>query len=202
MERDGTATRDPDADRADLLASVRDPSRFGQLFERHVIALFRYFARRVGPDAAEDLAGATFAEAFANRGRYDPALASPRAWLFAIATTKVLHHRRGLARRGVAEARLTDPVEPEAATEVLIRRLDDGARLDAALSLIGPELREIVLLIAIGELSYEECATALQIPLGTVQSRLFRARQALRGLLEDPTANLLVIRSNSEGGSL
>ena len=185
-------------DRRALVDSVADPTRFGDLFERHVVAIYRYLARRVGSDLAEDLTSATFAEAFRNRARYDTDLASPRAWLFGIATTHVLHHRRSEARRLNAYARLDSTSEEEAATEVLVRQLDAAVRLDAALLLIGDELRDVVLLIAIAELTYEECASALEIPIGTVRSRLARARKELRALLEEPTDGL-TCRTTTEG---
>jgi RNA polymerase sigma factor (sigma-70 family) len=185
-------------DRRALVDSVADPTRFGDLFERHVVAIYRYLARRVGSDLAEDLTSATFAEAFRNRARYDAALASPRAWLFGIATTHVLHHRRSEARRLGAYGRLGAVPEEEAATEVLVRQIDDTARLDAALLLIGEELRDVVMLIAVAELTYEECAAALEIPIGTVRSRLSRARRELRGLLEEPPGGL-ACRTTTEG---
>jgi RNA polymerase sigma-70 factor (ECF subfamily) len=64
--------------------------------------------------------------------------------------------------------------------------------------LIGEELRDVVMLIAIAELTYQECAAALVIPIGTVRSRLARARKELRALLEEPPGGL-TCRATTEG---
>jgi RNA polymerase sigma factor (sigma-70 family) len=174
-----------DDDRNDLVASRDDPARFGRVFERHVVAIYRYAARRVGIEEAEDVTATTFADAFRNRSRFDPMRASGRAWLFGIATTTIQHHRRSEARRHEAQARVLAPVEPALTADLIIAQLEDSARLDSALAAINTELRDVVMLIAVAELSYDECATALRVPIGTVQSRMWRARQQLRALLGD-----------------
>ena len=170
-------------DRADVLASVAVPARFAMVFERHVVGVHRYLARRVGATDADDLTGETFAVAFRSRARYDPEQAAVRAWLFGIATNLLLHHHRGESRRLAAESRVGRLAEPELAVDRLVERIDDAARLEEALECIEPELRDVLFLVAAADLSYEETAAALGIPVGTVRSRLWRARQLLRAVL-------------------
>lgn len=78
----------PACDDATLIAqSLRAPERFGVLFDRHAPAIFRYAARRLGPDAAGDIVAETFLTAFRARGRYDPAYLDAGPWLYGIATS-------------------------------------------------------------------------------------------------------------------
>lgn len=78
----------PACDDATLIAqSLRAPERFGVLFDRHAPAIFRYAARRLGPDAADDIVAETFLTAFRARGRYDPAYLDAGPWLYGIATS-------------------------------------------------------------------------------------------------------------------
>ena len=185
-------------DRDDLAASLSDPTRFGGLFDRHVHAVHRYLARRTSLEDADDLTAATFVTAFRARRSYDPAAASPRAWLFGIATNQVLHHRRSHARYARALNRMPSPVPPEPTTDALERQLDAKPLIEAALSLIGDELREVVLLIGVAELTYAECADALRIPIGTVRSRYARARRELRDLLDEPDLDNLALNTAEE----
>lgn len=181
METLGTVAED----REDIAASVREPARFGHLFDRHVSAIHSYLSRRTSPEDADDLASATFVTAFRVRRTFDPALGSARAWLFGIARNEVLHYRRAGARSALARQRMPCVIEPEPSTDALERRLDAQRRVENALSLIGDELREVVLLIGVGELTYAECAGVLDIPIGTVRSRYARARRVLRDLIEE-----------------
>ena len=96
----GPAGAGPDAgDDASLIArSLRAPECFGLLFDRHAPAVHRYIARRLGPDAADDLVAETFLVAFRKRGRYDAGQADARPWLYGIATRLVGQHRRDEVR--------------------------------------------------------------------------------------------------------
>jgi RNA polymerase sigma factor (sigma-70 family) len=192
------STADTTEDHADLEASLTDPDRFGGLFDRHVRSVHRYFARRASLEDAEDLTATTFVAAFRARASYNPAAASPRAWLFGIATNQVLHHRRSYARRARALDRIATPVRSELATDLVDGHLDAKALIDAALALIGDELRDVVLLIGVTELTYAECADALRIPIGTVRSRYARARRELRALIGEPAVNDFALNSTEE----
>ena len=112
-------TRRADPDDADLVAlSLHSPERFAALLDRHASAIHRYVARRLGPDAADDLVAETFLIAFQRRGGYDPAYADARPWLYGIATNLIGRHRRDEVRMFRAMARTwADPGPAEAVAE-------------------------------------------------------------------------------------
>jgi RNA polymerase sigma-70 factor (ECF subfamily) len=175
-------------DDATLIAqSLRAPDRFGVLFDRHASAIYRYIARRLGRDAADDLAAETFLVAFRQRGRYDPAHADARPWLYGIATRLIGRHRRDEVRFFRAIARTgVDPAAEPIADEVTRRVAAQAAsrELAAAIAALPSGYRDVLLLNASG-LGYQETATALGVPVGTVSSRLMRARQRMRALMGD-----------------
>lgn len=102
---------DPTPDGAALAASLTRPAEFAPVFDRHYDAVHAYLQRRVGPDAADELAAQTFLVAFERRARYDPSRPDARPRLFGIATNLLLHHRRQVVRQLRAYARTgADPV--------------------------------------------------------------------------------------------
>lgn len=137
--------------------------------------MHRYVTHCLGADAADDVAAETFVRAFAARTRYAPLTADARAWLFAIATNLV---RDELRRRG-RDSGLTDRLSRQVASRPAAREEPDP-RLHAALMALRQEEREALLLFAWAELSYEEIAHATGAAVGTVRSRLSRARARLR----------------------
>ena len=148
---------------------------FEELFERHFDAIYAYLARRAGPDLGRDLASETFTRAFAARRRYDALRGEERPWLFGIANNLLRRHYRDEERRLRALARLD------------VRRDDawpDEPRLADALGALSRDERDVLLLFAWADLTYEEIATALGLPVGTVRSRLHRARAQFRAALE------------------
>lgn len=161
----------------------RDPERFTDVHDRYFRDVYRYAAGRLGGQAAEDIAAETFCVAFGKRDRFDPERGSLRAWLFGIATNLVAQHRRKEARRyrALARTRGDSPVagshEDRVVTEVAAWRM--RPRLAAALTSLSPGERDVVLLVALAELTYDEVADALGISAGTVGSRLSRARKKL-----------------------
>jgi len=174
--------------------SVRDPDQFAVIYDRYVGEVYRYVAGRLGRDVAEDLAAETFLIAFRKRDRFDPAVGRVRPWLYGIATILVGQHRREETRRYRALARAGRRVlgsveshEDRVADAMVAEQL--GQQLAAALADLGHGDRDVLLLVAISELSHQEVALALDIPYGTVGSRLNRARRALREALGvvDPT---------------
>lgn len=161
---------------------------FAAVFDRHYDAVHRYLARRVGSDLADDLAAETFTSAFDVRHRYDAAHPDARPWLFGIATNLLRHHHRGEARRLRAYARLDRPADPDGGFGGVEARLDAGLAGPAiadALTRLSAGDRDVLLLFAWADLRYEEIAVALRIPIGTVRSRLHRARRRVRELLGD-----------------
>jgi len=181
-------------DDAEVIARSRhEPELFAVLFHRHAPPIQRYVARRIGPDAAEDVLAETFLVAFDRRNRYDETRPDARPWLYGIATNLIGRHRRAEVRQLTAFGRTgVDPVVA-AFTESAEARLGADAvkqRLAAALGRLRPVYRDALLLVVWGDLSYEEAAGALGVPVGTVRSRISRARRALRSALGgvDPTA--------------
>jgi RNA polymerase sigma factor (sigma-70 family) len=175
-----------ESDAAVIRASLDEPGRFGELFDRHATVVFRFLVRRVGVDAAEALLGDVFRIGFEKRTTYDCERANARPWLYGIATNLIAHHRRSEARRIRATARvLTRQRLSDDPTEQVASRLDAvelWSRVAEALALLPDGERDALLLYAWEELSYDEIAAALGVPIGTVRSRINRARQRLREL--------------------
>ena len=144
---------------------------FEALFEEHFGAIYGYLARRVGPDLARDLAAETFTRGWAARKRFDPQRGEPRPWLFGIANNLLRHHYRDEERRLAAFARVDTPRE---------EGVSDEPPVAEALAVLSREERDVLLLFAWAELSYEQIAEALTLPIGTVRSRLNRARTRMR----------------------
>jgi RNA polymerase sigma-70 factor (ECF subfamily) len=175
---------------ADVMTVSRErPAAFAQIYDRHAETLLRYLVRRVGPGDGEGLLGELFQIAFERRASFDPAHESARPWLYGIASNLVLKHRRSEARRLRATARvasespLTDQ-NPGESTE--IDAVDARAllpRVADAIAALPDGERDALLLFAWEDLSYDEIAAALTIPVGTVRSRLNRARSRLRELI-------------------
>ena len=182
------AGRDPEDDGAIIARSVRDPEQFATVFRRHAPDIHRYAVRRLGPDAADDVVAETFLTAFRLRSRYQRDRPDARPWLYGIATNLVSRHRRAEVRQYRALARTgVDPVM-ESFTDRADARLTasgEGRRLAAALAKLPAVHRDALLLVAWGDLSYEQAAAALGVPVGTVRSRLSRARGKLRQALEE-----------------
>lgn len=150
---------------------------FGQLFERYRDDIGRFFRRRVFDRArAEDLAQETFVAALRSVGRYE-ARNTFRSYLFGIAFNVWSDDRR--KPRAVIDAQ-ADTALLRAPTP----NLDEVLRVRQAVDALDPIDRDVVLLREFDALSYAEIAAALDIPLNTVRSRLFRARMALKENLQ------------------
>jgi RNA polymerase sigma factor (sigma-70 family) len=164
--------------------SLGEPEAFGLIYDRHAATLLRFLGRRVGARGAEGLVGEMFRIAFERRKTFDPSRASALPWLYGIGSNLLLKHRRGEARRLRANARLAaDEETPNRRTPALDARLL-FPRVAAAIEALPAGEREALLLFAWEELSYQGVAAALELPIGTVRSRLNRARAQLRELLE------------------
>jgi len=172
---------------AEIIASSEsDPERFAPIFERHFVALYRYLRPRVGPDLAEDLASEALVIAFRRRATYDRSRENARPWLIGIAANLLRDHRRSERRKLLAYARTaTDPISTDdlEASDDRVDANASGPAVALALAGLRPAQREILLLFAWGGLTYEEIGEVLGIPVGTVRSRLARARRRVRELL-------------------
>lgn len=170
-----------------IVVSQSDPHQFGAIFDRHFDAIHRYLSRRIGVSIADDLAAQTFTEAFVHRERYDVDQPDSRPWLYGIASNLLRRHHRTEVRQLRAYARSgVDPVI-DLDLEAVAERLDAGdavPRIAAALATLNHGDREVLLLYAWADLSYLDISHALDIPIGTVRSRLNRARRVMREQLD------------------
>jgi RNA polymerase sigma-70 factor, ECF subfamily len=173
-----------------IAASADEPARFAELFDRHFAAVFRFAERRVGYDQAGEVASETFTRAFARRGAYRREAGEALPWLYGIASNLVLHERRRFSRYLAAVERVGIEVslqERDGGLAAADRRLDAPAaweRMRTALLALNDTDRELLLLVAWDELTYEDAAAVLELPAGTVRSKLHRAKARLRELLE------------------
>jgi RNA polymerase sigma factor (sigma-70 family) len=180
----------PSSDRDLVAASVDQPTAFGEIFDRHAPVILRFLVRRVGPGQAEQLLGETFRIAFERRAVFDPERGGVRPWLYGIAINLLRRHRRSEQRRLRATSRLAarrDGAVPD--EENVIAAADAQVLLpsvaEVMLDLPDAE-RDVLVLFAWEELGYEEIASALEIPVGTVRSRLNRARRRISARLTAP----------------
>jgi RNA polymerase sigma factor (sigma-70 family) len=184
-----------ESDGAVIAGSLEVPGTFGLIFDRHGSTLLRFLARRVEPAEAEDLLGDVFRIAFERRSTFERDRDSARPWLYGIAANVVAKHHRSEARRLRAMARVpADRLLDDDPAEQAVQAADAGARWTQVMDAIGtlPEVeRQVLLLFAWEELSYDEIALTLAIPVGTVRSRLSRGRARLATLTrgQDPTAD-------------
>ena len=164
--------------------SLDEPGAFSEIFERHARPVGGYIRRRIGADAVDDVLSETFLVAFRRRDIFDRRWDSARPWLLGIATTVVKSHRAAEARQwrafeASASAGAVDAEMPHAAADA---RIDAGAALGALIpriAALAPKDRDTLLLHAWGDLTYEQIALALGVPIGTVRSRLNRVRRKL-----------------------
>jgi len=168
-------------------ARAGDGSAFGVLFERHASRIYNYCFRRTGDWAlAEDLTSATFLLAWRSRGRAPLQAESALPLLYGIATNALRNQRRSLKRGREAFARLPlERTEEPDFGEDVSARLDDQAAMRELLRLfrrLPRREQDVVAICDWSGLSYEEAAVALDIPIGTVRSRLARGRRRLREL--------------------
>ena len=171
---------------SEIIRRSRDtPAAFAELYDRHAAVIHRYASRRIG-EAADDIMSETFLVAFERRAAFDESVTDARPWLYGIATTLLKKHRRQEARawRGlVAGGAADETVAVRDAVAGHDDRLDAELgirRLAAAIRRMPARDRDALLLYAWGDLDYEGVAQALDVPVGTVRSRLNRARLTLR----------------------
>lgn len=168
-----------------IAESFAAPEAFSAIFDRHFTGVHRYLARRVGRELADDLASQTFTVAFERRRRFRTDSDSAMPWLLGIATNLLRNHRR-------SEQRLLETVGRLGQTGATLAGTATGATDDrdlaGALASLDPDQRDALFLYAWADLSYEEIASTLGVPVGTVRSRLSRARAQLRARITPPSA--------------
>jgi RNA polymerase sigma-70 factor (ECF subfamily) len=179
--------------------SIVDGRLFERVFDRHHAVIHRFLRARVGSEAADDLASEVFTTAFRRREAYDTRWPDARPWLFGIAVNLLRAHRQTEERRLRAYARAgaelgSNAGEPDGHAEAFDGRGD----ISRALLSLTERDRDLILLLAWGDLSYEQLGAALGIPVGTVRSRISRIRGVLRERLEAP-AGTAVQAGGSDG---
>jgi RNA polymerase sigma factor (sigma-70 family) len=178
--------QEPGSDAEYLLRSLSQPQEFSVLYARHSPAVFRFLARQTDRQAAEDLLAEVFLTAFRIRERYDSSAPDARAWLLGIAANMARHHHRSESRLMRLRQRFTRQNDMTCSEDLRIaQRLDAEAtrpQVEAALMELTSSHREVLLLCAF-DLNYEEMAKVLRVPVGTIRSRLSRARTQMRELL-------------------
>jgi RNA polymerase sigma-70 factor (ECF subfamily) len=171
---------EPDDARAIARSLEGEPGLFAVVFDRHYDAVHRYVQRRCGT-RADDVASETFLAAFGARARWRPDPRGARPWLLGIATNMLRRHARD-EQRWLQAWRLPVDSLADAWEERLASRVDAGQQREAlvgAILALSPDDRDTLLLRVLAELSNEEVATALGVPLGTVASRMHRVRRLL-----------------------
>ncbi|GAA3985706.1 sigma-70 family RNA polymerase sigma factor [Allokutzneria multivorans] len=158
------------------------------LYDEHARQLHGYLARRVGPDAADDLVADTFLLLWEHRQRYDPTRASPKSWLYGLATNVLRGHTRTEVRRLRALARHGGRrVEAGELSNRVVDIADArhlAGRLAKAVAALRVEERDALLMVAWADMTPAEISEVLDVPVGTVRSWLHRARKKLNGLVD------------------
>lgn len=167
--------------------SLTEPACFEVIFDRHYDHVYAFMARAIGPDGA-DLAQDVFQIAFQGRRRFRLDADSARPWLFGIARNVLRRWYRTQARRRVGWLHLGREESLDFTTDAIDRLSAASLRdeLRNAIRALPSHERDVLLLFALGDLSYAEIGEVVGTPVGTVRSRLHRARQRLQRLLHHP----------------
>ncbi len=172
---------------SDIIRRSRDsPAAFGELYDKHASVIYRYAARRAGDFVADDVTSETFLVAFEQLGTFDHTRQDARPWLFGIATNLLRRHHRAEARTLKILAKSAPREAAEDNSDRIAAQVDAVAatgRIALLLKQMPAIDRETLLLYAWADLTYEGIADAMDVPVGTVRSRLNRARNVLRDAL-------------------
>jgi RNA polymerase sigma factor (sigma-70 family) len=166
-----------------------DTGAFGDLYERHARAVYNFCFRKTANWAqAEDLVSEVFLVAWRRRGDVQLSTASGGSlpWLLGVAVNVLRNHARSGRRADNALRRLCGSPTEDFSDE-LLARLGDEEQMRSVLRVVErlqPQEQDVLALCAWAGLTYEEGAVALGVPVGTVRSRLSRAREHLRELVD------------------
>ncbi len=170
------------------MASTPSASSFEQLALPLLARLYGHaFWLTRDPAEAEDLVQESLSKALRAFSSFDPGT-NFRAWMFRIIRNTFLTSRTGIAATRTVyfedQPELVEAADVSPTPEDMLIRLDDDAALYRALDQLPPPLREALLLCDVEGLKYKEIAQVLDVPIGTVMSRISRARASLRRLLQ------------------
>jgi RNA polymerase sigma factor (sigma-70 family) len=172
---------------SDIIRRSRDsPAAFGELYDRHASVIYRYAARRAGDFVADDVTSETFLVAFERLDTFDHGRDDAKPWLFGIATNLLRRHHRAEARTLKILARAAPREGVDDSSDRIAAQVDATvatARIAGMLKSMAAIDRETLLLYAWADLTYEGISQAMDVPVGTVRSRLNRARRTLRDTL-------------------
>lgn len=167
-------------------ARVGDVWAYSALFDRHSRAVYNFCFRRTGSwSTAEDLTSLVFLEAWRARDRVELERESALPWLYGVALNLTRNHQRTLRRRRRALERLAPPPALPDVADDTVARLAAEQRMREVLALVAslPQADQDVLAVCVWSgMSYQDAADALDVPIGTVRSRLSRARSRLAEL--------------------
>jgi RNA polymerase sigma-70 factor, ECF subfamily len=170
-------------DDAELLDRARrgDEAAFAQLFARHQRSIYRYAAHMCGRDAADDVVQETFLVVLRGMNAYDPERSPVAGYLFGIARHLVMK-RTARTRAALADSLDEQPVDlchdRESVLDELTRR-EAIAAVRGAVQSLPPVYREVIVLCELEGIDYATAAAVMQCPIGTIRSRLHRARALL-----------------------
>lgn len=180
------------AERPPRVASAPSPEDFGVLFSAHAQAIFTFCFRRTGDWAlSEDLMSTVFLEAWRRRREVDLVDRTALPWLYGVAGNVLRNSRRALRRHRAALERMPRAEAAPDFAEDVAERIDHERRmkrLRTVMERLPAHEREALELCAWAGLSYEDAAQALDVPVGTVRSRLSRARARLQAMCEEDDA--------------
>lgn len=165
-----------------------DEDAFSRLFSRYQRAIYRYAAYLCGPDAGDDIVQETFLAVLRQTGRHDNLRATVSSYLFGIARHVVM--KRLAARHAVSFVEHGDDIVSETAATDQSTALDHLTRAEtieavrSAVHSLPSAYREVVVLCEFQEMDYATAAGVMECPIGTVRSRLHRARTMLTTKLE------------------
>ena len=166
------------------LARCGDRDAFAELYERHHGALFRFALHMTGATAsAEDIVQEVFVEFLHGLGRFEGGR-SLRAYLYGIARHLAARRLRRERLWVSFDANAHDPATTSPSVVDDLERRDDLLRLRRALLALPRKHREVIVLCDVEQLSYEDAAASIGCAVGTIRSRLHRARATLAGLLQ------------------
>ena len=171
-------------------AAKGDEDAFTRLYHRHQASLYRYAVRMTGSAwSAEEVVQEVFMTLIRDPKKFDADRGSVGAFLFGIARNRVMKHRERNPRPLSLEEPEKDGSAPKEPADTLTpavwaERWERVDQVREAVLALPPEFREAVVLCELEELSYDEAARLSGCPIGTIRSRLHRARALLLARLE------------------